>query len=158
MKTAQFNSPLGFIEICGDHKGVQSIRIDKNQVKEANTIPDVLKNSVTQIQEYLSGERTEFNFLINAKGTEFQHKIWKILNTIPYGKTTTYLKIAQEYGDTKAIRAVGAAIGKNPILIAIPCHRVIGSNGSLVGFASGIDKKKWLLQKEGVLTQIEAQF
>ena len=78
---------------------------------------------------------------MNPKGTEFQLKIWNILQTIPYGKTTSYLKIAKIYGNINAVRVIGAAIGKNPILVAIPCHRVIGSNGSLVGFASGLDKK-----------------
>lgn len=158
MEIALFNSPLGNIEISGDHDGVQSIRIYKSKTKTINTIPNVLKDSAIQIQEYLSKERTEFTFPINAKGTAFQCKIWQILRTIPYGKTTTYLNIAQQYGNVKAIRAVGAAIGKNPILIAVPCHRVIGSNGSLVGFASGIDKKKWLLEKEGFPFQMEAQF
>ena len=95
---------------------------------------------------------------MNPKGTEFQKQIWNILLTIPFGKTLPYLEIAQIYGNTKEVRAVAAAIGKNPILVAVPCHRVIGSNRSLVGFAAGIEKKKWLLKNEGFPFQAEIPF
>lgn len=95
---------------------------------------------------------------MNPKGTEFQKQIWNILQTIPFGKTLSYLEVAQIYDNTKAVRAVAAAIGKNPILDAVPCNRVIGSNGSLVGFASGLDKKKWLLENEGFPFQTEIPF
>ena len=95
---------------------------------------------------------------MNPKGTESQKQVWNILLTIPFGKTLPYLEVAQIYGNIKAVRAVAAAIGKNPILMAVLCHRVIGSDGSLVGFASGLDKKKWLLEKEGFPFQTEIPF
>jgi len=141
MESAQFKSSLGTIEINGDIDDVQSIKILQNKIYKESKIPNVLQESVEQVKEYIEKRRTHFTFLMNPKGTEFQLKIWNILQTIPYGKTTSYLKIAKIYGNINAVRAIGAAIGKNPILVAIPCHRVIGSNGSLVGFASGLDKK-----------------
>jgi methylated-DNA-[protein]-cysteine S-methyltransferase len=159
MESVQFKSALGVIEISGTEKGIEAIRIHKEaDPKEQTIIPKVLEQSVREIQEYLEGNRTEFTFLMNPIGTEFQTKVWHILQTIPFGKTLTYMEMASIYGNTKAVRAVAAAIGKNPILVAIPCHRVIGSNGSLVGFASGLDKKKWLLKKEGFPFQSELPF
>lgn len=94
---------------------------------------------------------------MKPKGTEFQTKVWSILTKIPFGKTLSYLEIATIYGNKKAVRAVASAIGKNPILVAIPCHRVIGSNGILVGFATGLEKK-WLLENEGFPFQKEILF
>lgn len=101
-----------------------------------------------QLEEYYSGNRMIFELPMNLKGTEFQQKVWKELCKIPYGKTITYKEIARNIGNEKAVRAVGTAIGKNPIAIVIPCHRVIGSNGSLTGYAYGIDKKEQLLNLE----------
>ena len=158
MEFAKFKSSLGTIEIIGDDEGVQSIKVFPDEIFEETTIPCLLEESVKQIKEYIEKSRTQFTFLMNPKGTEFQLKVWDILKTIPYRKTMSYLKVSEIYGNTKAVRAVGAAIGKNPILVAIPCHRVIGSNGNLVGFASGLDKKKWLLQKEGFGVQKEFDF
>ena len=158
MVSVQFKSALGVIEISGTEKGVEAIRIHKEMDSKEQDIPKVLEQSVQQIKEYIEGNRTEFTFLMNPIGTEFQTKVWHILKTIPFGKTLTYMEMASIYGNTKAVRAVAAAIGKNPILVAIPCHRVIGSNGSLVGFASGLDKKKWLLKKEGFPFQSELPF
>ena len=101
-----------------------------------------------QLEEYYSGNRMIFELPMNLKGTEFQQKVWKELCKIPYGKTITYKEIARNIGNEKAVRAVGTAIGKNPIAIVIPCHRVIGSNGLLTGYAYGIDKKEQLLNLE----------
>ena len=95
---------------------------------------------------------------MNPKGTEFQKQVWNILLTIPFGKTLPYIEVAQIYGNTKAVRTVAAAIGKNPILVPVPCHRVIGSNRSLVSFAAGLEKKKWLLENEGFPFQAEIPF
>ena len=158
MESIQFKSTLGVIEITGDDAGIQTIRIqEEHQIRE-RPIPKVLEASVEQLKEYIEGSRTTFTFLMNPKGTEFQKQVWKILLTIPFGKTLPYLEVAQIYGNTKAVRAVAAAIGKNPILVAVPCHRVIGSNGSLVGFAAGLEKKKWLLENEGFPFQAEIPF
>ena len=142
MESIQFKSISGVIKITGDDAGIQTIRIqEEHQIKE-QPIPKVLEASVKQLKEYIEGNRTTFTFLMNPKGTEFQKQIWNILLTIPFGKTVPYLEVAQIYSNTKAIRAVAAAIGKNPILVAVPCHRVIESNRSLVGFAAGIENKK----------------
>ena len=158
MESIQLKSTLGVIEITGDDAGIQTIRIqEEHQIRE-RPIPKVLEASVEQLKEYIEGSRTTFTFLMNPKGTEFQKQIWNILLTIPFGKTLPYLEVAQIYGNTKAVRAVAAAIGKNPILVAVPCHRVIGSNGSLVGFAAGLEKKKWLLENEGFPFQAEIPF
>ena len=158
MESIQFKSTLGVIEITGNDAGIQTIRIqEEHQIRE-RPIPKVLEASVEQLKEYIEGSRTTFTFLMNPKGTEFQKQVWKILLTIPFGKTLPYIEVAQIYGNTKAVRAVATAIGKNPILVAVPCHRVIGSNGSLVGFAAGLEKKKWLLENEGFPFQAEIPF
>ncbi|MBG6063585.1 methylated-DNA-[protein]-cysteine S-methyltransferase [Flavobacterium sp. CG_9.1] len=106
-----------------------------------------------QLQEYFDSKRTDFTFLLNPKRTEFQQKVWKSLVNIPFGKTITYLEQSKGLGDVKAIRAVASANGKNPLWIVVPCHRVIGSDGSLTGYAGGIWRKKWLLEHENPTTQ-----
>lgn len=108
----------------------------------------LLAQAVVQLQEYLAGTRTSFDIPICGKGTEFQQKVWKALCDIPYGETRTYGQIAEAIGNPKASRAVGGACNKNPIMIMVPCHRVIGGNGRLVGFGGGLDMKEWLLGLE----------
>ena len=104
-------------------------------------------------KEYFEGNRTEFQFEMNPKGTDFQKKVWQELLKISYGKTESYQKITNKLGDPKAIRAVANANGKNPLWIVIPCHRVIGSDGSLTGYAGGLWRKKWLLNHENPIKQ-----
>lgn len=106
-----------------------------------------------QLQEYFEGKRTDFDLKLNPQGTEFQQKVWKSLLEIPYGKTVSYMDQTKKIGDVKAIRAVASANGKNPLWIAVPCHRVIGTNGSLTGYAGEIWRKKWLLEHENPSTQ-----
>jgi O-6-methylguanine DNA methyltransferase len=101
-----------------------------------------------ELEEYFEGRRKVFEVPFRFTGTEFQERVWKALLTIPYGKTRSYLDIAKTLGDPKAVRAVGAANGSNPISIIVPCHRVIGSNGSIVGYGGGLDRKVWLLAHE----------
>ena len=101
-----------------------------------------------QLQEYFDGLRTEFSFKTAPDGTEFQKRVWQQLQKIPFGKTLSYLEFAKELGDVKAIRAVASANGKNPLWIVVPCHRVIGTDGSLTGYAGGLWRKKWLLEHE----------
>lgn len=101
-----------------------------------------------QITEYFEGTLKEFDFPVLITGTDFENAVWKVLDEIPYGETRTYLQIAEEIENPRAVRAVGRAIGKNKICIAIPCHRVIGSNGSLTGYASGLPRKQWFLEHE----------
>ncbi len=105
------------------------------------------------MDEYFAGKRTEFNLKLNPQGTEFQQKVWKVLEDIPFAKTRSYLEQTKVLGDVKAIRAVASANGKNPISIIIPCHRVIGSDGSLTSYAGGIWRKKWLLEHESPVKQ-----
>lgn len=103
------------------------------------------------MKEYFSGERTKFDVNLKPNGTDFQHKVWNELLQIPHGKTTNYEQQTIKIGDLKAIRAVTSANGKNPIAIIIPCHRVIGKDGSLTGYAGGLHRKEWLLQHEGAI-------
>ena len=116
-------------------------------------ISEVLKEAVSQLQEYFDKKRTDFDFKLNPKGTEFQQKVWKSLLEIPYGKTISYMDQTKKLGDIKAIRAVASANGKNPLWIVVPCHRVIGTNGSLTGYAGGLSRKKWLIEHENPTTQ-----
>ena len=108
----------------------------------------LIKEDHRQLCEYLKGERKEFDLPLNPKGTDFQKRVWKALCEIPYGETRSYKQIAETIGNPKAVRAVGMANHRNPLLIVVPCHRVIGADGKLVGYAAGIDKKAFLLQLE----------
>lgn len=147
MQTAFINSPLGITKIVGDENGISVISI--LQEGEISTkIPKELKEAVTQLQDYFEGKRTDFTFKLNPKGTDFQQKVWQELLNIPFGKTMSYMDLAKKLGDVKAIRAVASANGKNPLWIVIPCHRVIGTDGSLTGYAGGLWRKKWLLEHE----------
>jgi methylated-DNA-[protein]-cysteine S-methyltransferase len=147
MQTAFINSPLGITKIVGDENGISVISI--LQEGEISTkIPKELKEAVTQLQDYFEGKRTDFTFKLNPKGTDFQQKVWQELLNIPFGKTMSYLELSKKLGDVKAIRAVASANGKNPLWIVIPCHRVIGTDGSLTGYAGGLWRKKWLLEHE----------
>jgi len=147
METANFKTPLGIATITGNEKGIASISIaDVGEI--ATEIPNVLKEAIVQLNEYFDKKRTDFTFKLNPKGTDFQQKVWKGLLEIPLGKTTSYLELSKKLGDVKAIRAVASANGKNPLWIVIPCHRVIGTDGSLIGYAGGIWRKQALLELE----------
>lgn len=152
METAFIESPLGITKIVGDANGITEISV-LSEGKKSSKIPDSLKKCVTQIQEYFRGERQEFDFKINPAGTEFQQRVWQELLNIPFGKTMSYLDLSKKLGDVKAIRAVASANGKNPLWIVVPCHRVIGTNGSLTGYAGGLWRKKWLLEHESPSAQ-----
>ena len=152
MQTVFINTPLGTAKIEGDTNGVSVISI-REEGEISTKIPTELKEVVLQLQEYFAGKRTQFNFEMNPKGTDFQKKVWKELLEIPYGKTTSYLELSKKLGDVKAIRAVASANGKNPLWIVVPCHRVIGTDGSLTGYAGGLWRKKWLLEHENPVKQ-----
>lgn len=152
IETAYIKTPLGIAKIEGDENGLSVISVlDDAEITEV--IPEVLEDAVYQLQEYFSGERTIFSIELNPEGTDFQKKVWKGLLEIPYGKTCSYLELSKVLGDPKAIRAVAAANGKNPLWIIVPCHRVIGSDGSLTGYAGGLHRKKWLLEHESPAKQ-----
>ena len=153
MDTIFFNTPLGTAEITGDSKGISAIRVLDDTKPDTGNIPPNLQMAVNQLSEYFQGKRRNFDFPLNPQGSDFQKKVWKLLLNIPYGKFISYSDLAKEFGDIKAIRAVAAANGKNPVWIAIPCHRVIGSDGSLTGYAGGLHRKKWLLNHEAPVKQ-----
>lgn len=152
MLTAYIKTPLGIATIIGDENGVSEISVSQ-EGEVSIIIPAVLQEAVLQLQDYFEKKRTSFDFKINPKGTDFQIKVWNALLEIPYGKTRTYLEQSKFLGDIKAIRAVASANGKNPLWIVIPCHRVIGADGSLTGYAGGLWRKKWLLEHENPTTQ-----
>jgi len=153
LQTCTINTPLGIAKITGDDIGLSSLTILSDETTVSDTIPDVLQDCVYQLQEYFNGERKQFDLKLNPEGTEFQKRVWELLSEISYGKTTSYLELSKRYGDAKAIRAVASANGKNPFWIVVPCHRVIGSDGSLTGYAGGIHRKKWLLEHESPYKQ-----
>jgi methylated-DNA-[protein]-cysteine S-methyltransferase len=147
-----FKCPLGIAKIVGDASGISEISIlDEGEV--SNFVPKELEQAVIQLQEYFEGKRTHFDLKINPKGTDFQQSVWQELLNIPYGKTLSYMELSKKIGDVKAIRAVAAANGKNPLWLVIPCHRVIGTDGSLTGYAGGLWRKKWLLELENPTNQ-----
>jgi methylated-DNA-[protein]-cysteine S-methyltransferase len=153
LETTYYKTPLGTAKITGDSNGIQSVSVLDDDIETSKEIPICLQDCVLQLEEYFKGKRDSFNLTVNPKGTKFQIKVWKELLNIPFSKTKSYLEQSKALGDVKAIRAVASANGKNPIWIIIPCHRVIGSDGSLTGYAGGIWRKKWLLAHENPVKQ-----
>jgi len=152
LQTIFINSPIGITKIVGDENGISIISVVE-ECDISKTIPKELQEAVSQLKDYFDGKRTDFNLKLNPKGTEFQQKVWKELQNIPYGKTISYLDLSKKLGNVKTIRAAATANGKNPIWIVIPCHRVIGTDGSLTGYAGGLWRKKWLLEHENPSNQ-----
>ncbi len=153
MLQAYIETPLGIAEISGDENGVSKIAVLDVEMKNLPKIPPVLKEAVNQLEDYFLGKRNDFTFKLNPSGTEFQKKVWAGLLEIPFGKTMSYQELSLKLGDVKAIRAVASANGKNPLWIVVPCHRVIGADGSLTGYAGGLWRKKWLLEHENPVKQ-----
>ena len=147
METAFIQSPLGITKIVGNENGISIISI-LSEGEITTKIPKNLKECISQLQEYFEGQRHDFDFKMNPQGTDFQQKVWQELLNIPFGKTISYLDLSKKLGDVKAIRAVASANGRNPLWIVVPCHRVIGTDGSLTGYAGGLWRKKWLLEHE----------
>lgn len=152
-QTAYYKTPIGTAKIVGDENGISAVTVIDDDLVTSIEIPKILQDCVQQLTEYFNGSRSTFNLKLNPQGTDFQKKVWKELLNIPFGKTRTYLEQTKQLGDVKAIRAVASANGKNPIWIIIPCHRIIGSDGSLTGYAGGIWRKKWLLEHENTSKQ-----
>jgi methylated-DNA-[protein]-cysteine S-methyltransferase len=153
-----YQSPVGILEIrstgssisdvlfVNSWKGAKLIESELSFVKPKSP---VIKNCIKQLDEYFAGTRTEFTIHTLQVGTDFQQTVWKELCNIPYGRTISYLELSKRIGNVKAIRAVGTANGNNSISIIVPCHRVIGSNGDLIGYGGDLWRKKWLLEHEG---------
>lgn len=149
-------SPIGKLKIVASDQGLVAIlwehdnprRVRLGNLVESDEQP-ILTETTRQLNEYFSGKRTEFSVPLDVHGTKFQKDVWEALLAIPFGETRTYGQLARQLGNPKAIRAVGAANGRNPISIIVPCHRVVGSTGKLTGFAGGLDAKSYLLRLEG---------
>lgn len=145
-----YRSPIGVLAVCGSESGISSLDFLDEEPEETSTgiVYESMAECITQLDEYFARKRKVFDFKLNPEGTDFQKKVWKALLDVPFGQTSTYLKLAKQLGDANLIRAVGGANGKNPIAIAVPCHRIIGSNGSMIGYAGGLWRKEWLLNFE----------
>jgi methylated-DNA-[protein]-cysteine S-methyltransferase len=145
-----YPSPIGLIEISATHEALTTLYFVEEPHHEI-TLTDLLATAMTQLAEYFAGVRQDFDLPLHFQGTSFQQQVWRQLCTVPYGKTVSYQEIANAIGNPKAVRAVGAANGQNPISIIAPCHRIIGSNGRLIGYGGGLWRKEWLLKHEGCL-------
>lgn len=155
--TITIDSPVGKLRLIAGERGLRAVlwgaedvariaSIDEADLIEGTTA--VLDEAATQLEEYFAGSRREFDLPLDPLGTPFQQSAWMVLRTIPYGKTMSYGQQARQLGDPNKARAVGAANGRNPLSIVVPCHRVIGSGGQLTGFAAGVEIKSWLLDHE----------
>lgn len=144
-----YPSPIGVIRLESNEKGILGLYFTETAGPEPTTnLPSFLTDCKQQLDEYFNGGRLEFELQLAPEGTDFQQKVWAELLKIPFGETRSYLDIAKAVGDKNSTRAVGNANGKNPASIVVPCHRVIGSNGKLTGYASGLWRKQWLLKHE----------
>lgn len=145
-------SPIGWIEIIGSEKSILSVDyVDEPQ--EQSTESALVNMALEQLSEYFQDTRKIFDLRLCLAGTDFQRKVWNHVLQIPFGQVATYHEVADRIGKPKAVRAVGAANGRNPISIIVPCHRVIGSDGSLTGYGGGLWRKKWLLEHEDFLAK-----
>lgn len=147
-----YTSPIGRIKIVADTDCIHALTFIEASDFSSNTVeidsPPVIHQCIDELIEYFNGSRTQFTVPIHQAGTDFQQKVWRELYEVPYAKTMSYAELAKKLGDPKVIRAAAAANGKNKIAIIVPCHRIIGSDRNLTGFAWGLPRKKWLLQHE----------
>jgi len=142
------STPLGCLKIICNETALLSISFEEMAEDNSQNPPQILLETVIQLEEYFTGQRKVFSLKLNPSGTTFQKEVWKWVEKVDFGKTESYLTIAKQTGSEKNTRAVGMANGKNPIPIIIPCHRIIGTNGKLTGYAGGLPNKRWLLQHE----------
>ncbi len=148
-----YHSPIGQIKITADEQCITELVFIEPEsadpyFESEEVLPEIIHQCVNELMEYFAGKRTAFSVAIHQEGTEFQQKVWKELYEIPFGKTISYADLAKKLGDPKCIRAAAAANGKNKIAMIVPCHRIIGTDQSLVGYAWGKARKRWLLQHE----------
>jgi methylated-DNA-[protein]-cysteine S-methyltransferase len=153
----RFESPLGTMLLAATAHGLAGVWFvgQKHGPDSAHWIEDaahpVLRQAIAQLQDYFAGTRTHFELPLDLQGTPFQQDVWRALLTIPSGRTTSYGEISRSLGRPQAARAVGAAVGRNPVSIVVPCHRVVGTSGTLTGYAGGLERKSALLRLEGAL-------
>lgn len=154
MKTALYGhvtSPIGIVEIGASSEGVTHLDFVDTPQHQQSGSNNVLRLAIEQIEAYFHGRLQVFDLPLDLAGTPFQRSVWEALLTVPFGRTASYQQIADTVGKPKAMRAVGAANGRNPVSIIVPCHRIIGKNGSLTGYGGGLWRKEWLLRHEGIL-------
>ena len=152
------DSPIGRIALISDESHLKVLTFSNEQVEDSENLPEILLKTAHQLNEYFAGTRFVFDLELDPDGTGFQKNVWQRLIHVPYGTTKSYREIAIELGSVLNTRAVGTANGKNPISIIIPCHRIIGHDGKMVGYAGGLERKKWLLLHEAEHTKKELLF
>jgi len=152
IQRAFLKTPIGYVEVTGTEKGLQGLCFIDFRVR-IHRVPSCLKSCIDQLEEYFKGSLKTFDLNLEPKGTSFQIDIWSEIQKIPYGSTISYLDLARRVGHVNALRAVGGANGRNPISVVIPCHRVMGHDGKLVGYGGGLWRKKWLLEHEHAFAQ-----
>lgn len=148
-------SPVGNLRIKEDDDLITEVTFTAEDLLLPENLTPAVEATKKQLEAYFRGDLKQFDLPLAPVGTDFQRKVWHELEHIPYGQTTSYLDMAKNLGDEKVIRAAASANGKNPIAIIIPCHRVIGSNGDLIGYAGGLERKQWLLKHEGAIKQLD---
>lgn len=149
---AFLKTSIGHVEVTGSENGIRTLYFLNFKVKPQH-VPSCLRAGIDQLEEYFHGSRKQFDLKLDLEGSPFQLKVWNELLNVPYGTTISYLELARRTGNAKAFRAVGGANGHNPVSIIVPCHRIIGSNGRLVGYRGGLKRKKWLLEHEHAFLQ-----
>ncbi len=152
------DSPVGNLLLEADEQGITLVQFVQKSAVVTTTSNSLLNQCKQELNEYFFEKRMFFTVPLSLRGTDFQLRVWEQLQAIPYGTTTSYAKIAEQLGDPKVIRAAASANGKNPVAIIVPCHRVIGAQGDLTGYAGGLDKKEWLLKHEGAIHQNQLSF
>ncbi len=143
-------SPIGPLTLSADNRNLTGLHFGRRKgARRDATHSPVLTKAIRQLDQFFRGKRKDFDLPLRPRGTPFQEAVWRALSTIPFGETRSYGEIAAKVGNPKASRAVGGANNRNPIAVIIPCHRVIGASGAMVGYGGGLSKKRWLLQREG---------
>lgn len=154
-------SPIGELELCANEAGLISVlftnTIKRALTKQPESAHSLLTETEKQLNAYFKKELKQFDLPLSLEGTDFQKRVWKQLMQTPFGKTINYLELAKQLGDEKCIRAAASANGKNPVSIIVPCHRIIGSDGSLVGYSGNLERKQWLLEHEGTYADLFSQ-
>lgn len=149
LSTAYLNTAAGPLKIVGSERGILLVNFAESLEKSDEALPKFLERCVSEMEEYLSARRRAFSVPLVMRGTDFQQRVWDALLEVPFGQTVTYGQLAKEIGNPGAVQAVGTAVGDNPLAIVIPCHRVLPASGGIGNYASGRDKKAWLLKHEG---------
>lgn len=143
-----YESPIGWLQIVGTNEGIERIDVVERGEDQNEKVAEPLMQSLEELEQYFQKKRTSFSMPLKLVGTPFQLRVWEALQTIPYGQTVSYADIAKQIGQPKAVRAVGNAVGNNPVTIIVPCHRVVRTGGKLGGYAWGVEMKTWLLKHE----------